>query len=140
MGYLGSNLFRPIKKGQAYRLIYKFDCIEHFRLWEKSETRTQYYAKIRPLLVEPPHMYVLTGLETWFELPEQGVVTSPPRYKMAIISWLAIYPLVFLVLEFLNPILDKLPIFARAAMITLIVIPSMIYILMPFMTKFFAKW
>ena len=86
-GYLGTNIFRPNRKDGQYRVIYKFDCMTHFHQWEISKVRADYYAKIHPLLFESPQMQVLTGLETWFALPNEGVVSSPPRYKMAIILY-----------------------------------------------------
>lgn len=139
-GHLGTNLFRPSGKTKEYRIIYKFDCMSHFHAWQTSKIRADYYKKIRPLIMKPPQIQVLTGLETWFDLPGQGALVAPPRYKMAMVSWLAIYPLVILILECLSPILNPLPIPARAAIITLIAIPSMTYILMPQMSKWFSKW
>ena len=84
---------------------------------------------------------VMTGLETWFNLPHyNGAIIPPPRYKMALISWLAIYPLVLVILELLNPILIILPIPLRAAIITLISITSMTYFLMPHIVRLFSAW
>ena len=140
-GNLGTNLFRPTGKTLEYRIIYKFDCMRHFHKWEKSSIRAAYYKKISPLLLAEPDMRVLTGLETWFNLPnDKGALVPPPKYKMAIISWLAIYPLVILILVCLNPILSALSIPLRAAMITLIAIPSMTYVLMPYMSRIFSSW
>lgn len=140
-GHLGTDLFRPSGDNKEYRIIYKFDCMSHFYAWKNSEIRTDYYKKIKPLLCKPPQVSVLTGLETWFDLPNhQGPLAPPPRYKMAIVSWIAIYPLVILILEVLNPIVSHLNIPAKAAMITLIAIPTMTYILMPRMTQWFSRW
>ncbi len=139
-GHLGTNLFRPDANTKSYQIIYKFDCLSNFHQWETSKVRADYYKKIRPLLLTDPKIQVLTGLETWFNLPGQGALVPPPRYKMATVSWIAIYPLVILILELLQPILNPLPIPFRAGIITLIAIPSMTYILMPRMTKWFANW
>jgi antibiotic biosynthesis monooxygenase (ABM) superfamily enzyme len=139
-GHLGTNVFRPTPKGQQYHLIYKFDSLKHFQDWKSSEIRTNAYIDIQELLLEEPKLEVLSGLETWFTLPNQPAIIPPPRYKMAIVSWLAIYPLVVLILSLLNPILVTLPIVARAALITLIAIPTMTYVLMPNMAKLFARW
>lgn len=140
-GHLGTNVFRPSGNSLEYRVIYKFDCMSHFHAWETSSIRADYYRQVALLLCAPPEIQMLTGLETWFNLPSyQGVLTPPPRYKMAITSWLAIYPLVILILECLNPILSHLPIPLRALIITLIAIPTMTYVLMPRMTKLCARW
>lgn len=141
-GHLGTNLFRPDgKNNHEYRIIYKFDCMSHFHAWQTSDIRANYYKKIDALLTDPPQIHVLTGLETWFKLPNyQGALVPPPRYKMAIVSWIAIYPLVIVILNVLAPFLSSLSIPARAAIITLIAIPSMTYVIMPRMTQLFSRW
>jgi hypothetical protein len=40
---------------------------------------------------------VLTGLESWFTLPTQPGLPPPPRYKMALVTWVTIFPLITLV-------------------------------------------
>ena len=140
-GHLTTHLFRPSGKDLEYRVVYTFDCMRHFHQWQVSEVRAAYYQKIAVLLNTPPQLQVLTGLETWFTVSDhQGALVPPPRYKMAITSWLAIYPLVIIILECLNPMLAHLPIPARALIITLIAIPTMTYVLMPRMTRLFARW
>lgn len=140
-GHLGTIVFRPSGDNHDYRVIYKFDCMSHFHQWQISTIRADKYRAIDPLLSKPLHLQILTGLETWFDLPgSQCPLVPPPRYKMAIVSWLAIYPLVVLILESLNFILIHLPIPLKAAIITLICIPTMTYVLMPRMTRLFSKW
>jgi antibiotic biosynthesis monooxygenase (ABM) superfamily enzyme len=34
----------------------------------------------------------LTGLESWFTLPTQPGAPPPPPYKMAILTWVTIFP------------------------------------------------
>ena len=140
-GHLGTNLFRPSDQSSEYRVVYKFDCMSHFRQWSQSKIRAKYYKQIQPLLYKQPEMQILTGLETWFNLPNyKGALVPQPRYKMAVISWLAIYPLVIVILEVLGPILNMLQIPGRAAIITLIAILSMTYIIMPYMSRLFSRW
>ncbi|HEY5987201.1 MAG TPA: hypothetical protein VIV12_12630, partial [Streptosporangiaceae bacterium] len=40
----------------------------------------------------------LTGLESWFTLPTQPAAPPPPPYKMAILTWVTIFPLITLVI------------------------------------------
>lgn len=37
---------------------------------------------------------VLCGLETWFTLSPGEAIVPPPRYKMAIVTWIAMFPLI----------------------------------------------
>jgi hypothetical protein len=65
---------------------------------------------------------------------------QPPKWKMAIIIWLAIYPLITIIfLLFNNQILLINPML-RTLAITVVVVPIMVFILIPNYTKFFSKW
>ena len=140
-GYLGSNFFRPASGDDPeYRVIFKFDRLENLRRWETSEERQQWFAKAEALTESLPQIQVLTGLETWFTLPGKAAIVPPPRYKMALVSWLAVFPLITLISTVLQHPLGQLPIVLRAMVITAIAVPTMTYLLMPQMTRIFAAW
>ena len=84
------------------------------------------------------------GLETWFTLPGEEVPIPPPPWKMALISGLAIYPLVTLINLFLVPFLEHehlpLPLPLRTLVMTTILIPTMTWVVMPRMAKLFWRW
>ncbi|MGA7932618.1 MAG: antibiotic biosynthesis monooxygenase [Kovacikia sp.] len=140
-GHLGANIFRPANAASSeYRIIFKFDSLTNLRRWEESEERQQWFAQAEPLTQSPPQIQVLTGLETWFTLPGQSTMTPPPRYKMAVVSWLAVFPLITLISTLLQDALSPLPIAFRTLTVTAIAIPSMTYVIMPRMTQLFAGW
>ncbi|MCC6582161.1 MAG: hypothetical protein IT271_00515 [Chitinophagales bacterium] len=63
-----------------------------------------------------------------------------PRWKFAVMVWIAIYPSITLVSLILSPVLIKLPIPLRTLVLTLILVPLMVFIIMPFLQKLLAKW
>jgi hypothetical protein len=63
-----------------------------------------------------------------------------PKYKMAIIIWLAIYPSINVLFLLIGDKLNALPLLLRTLIITGILIPLMVFILLPLLTKIFAKW
>jgi uncharacterized protein len=73
---------------------------------------------------------VLTGLETWFTLPGRPGVPPPPRYKMAILTWIAIFPLVTLVAILLGPVLERLSLVPRLAITTAVTVPITTWLVM----------
>jgi antibiotic biosynthesis monooxygenase (ABM) superfamily enzyme len=140
-GYLGSNVFRPVNADDPeYRIIFKFDRLSNLRRWETSTEREYWFAIAEPLTVSPPQIQVLTGLETWFTLPGKPAIAPPPRYKMALVTWLAVFPLITLISAIFQQVLAMLPLVLRVAIVTAIAVPTMTYLLMPQMTKFFAWW
>lgn len=140
-GYLGSNIFRPASAADPeYRVIFKFDQLGNLRRWETSDERQKWFAQAEALTECPPRIQVLTGLETWFTLPGKAAIIPPPRYKMAIVTWLAVFPLITLISTLLQNQLVQLPIVLRVMVVTAIAVPTMTYLLMPQMTQIFAWW
>ena len=140
-GYLGSNIFRPVNADDPeYRIIFKFDRLSNLRLWESSAERQYWFEIAEPLTISLPQIQVLTGLETWFTLPGKPAITPPPRYKMALVSWLAVFPLITGISVIFQHFLGVLPLVLRVAFVTAIAVPTMTYLLMPQMTRLFAWW
>jgi antibiotic biosynthesis monooxygenase (ABM) superfamily enzyme len=65
---------------------------------------------------------------------------TPPRYKVAAITWLAIYPALTTTLALLGPVLAPLPLFLRTLVLTAILVPIMVYLLVPGLQRIFADW
>ena len=65
---------------------------------------------------------------------------SPPKFKVAFITWLAIYPLLTIILYVFGPLLAELPLAARTLLLTMVLVPLMVYILVPGLRKIFRRW
>ena len=140
-GHLGTNVFRPSSpENNEYQIIFKFDRASNLRIWQESECRRQWLARAESLRLEPPTIRVITGLETWFTLPSPKPIIPPPRYKMATITLLAIFPLIQLANLILIPLFKPLPPLLRSLIITGIIVLLMTYVVMPRMTKLFSRW
>ncbi|MBW4472736.1 MAG: hypothetical protein KME45_20520 [Stenomitos rutilans HA7619-LM2] len=140
-GCLGSSIFRPASVDDPeYRVIFKFDRLSNLRRWETSVERQQWFAQAETLTECPPTIQVLTGLETWFTLPGKAAIVPPPRYKMALVTWLAVFPLITVISTVLQAQLSPLSIVIRVMIVAGIAVPTMTYFLMPQMTRLFAWW
>ncbi|ARF55719.1 hypothetical protein B1H19_17420 [Streptomyces gilvosporeus] len=60
---------------------------------------------------------------------------APSVHRRALITWLAIYPTVTLVLGLLGPVTAQLPLFLRTLILTAIVVPIAAYVLIPALMK-----
>ncbi|HRH56939.1 MAG TPA: hypothetical protein PLS10_04745 [Chitinophagales bacterium] len=65
---------------------------------------------------------------------------QPPRWKFAVMVWIAIYPTITLVSFLIGPYLKELPIPLRTLVLTLILVPLMVFIIMPNLQKIMGKW
>jgi antibiotic biosynthesis monooxygenase (ABM) superfamily enzyme len=68
-------------------------------------------------------------------------MTPPPRWKMAIITWIAIYPIITILLLILGPvILGHLPIPAVTLILSVTLVALMTFVVMPVLTRAFRPW
>ena len=141
-GYLGSEVLRPgdDPEDDVYRIIFRFDHASNLRAWQDSDERRRWLDKSRPLLHKEEKVDVLTGLETWFTLPSRPAEPPPPRYKMAVVTWLAVVPVVFIMFSLFGQWLNLLPAWLRTLVFSAVTVTLMTYLVMPRMTRLFACW
>ena len=140
-GHLGADVFKPdAPEDTEYRVVFKFDHQSNLRRWEESAERQEWYERAEPLQQGPPKRQVVTGLEGWFVLPSNRAAPPPPRHKMAVVTWLAVYPLITGIFFVLGDLLLRPPLGLRTLILTAIMVPTMFYVVMPTMTRLFARW
>jgi antibiotic biosynthesis monooxygenase (ABM) superfamily enzyme len=64
----------------------------------------------------------------------------PPRWKTAVVVWLAIYPTITLVLWLAGPSIASWPLGLRTLAITVVVVPLMVYVLIPVFQRLLRPW
>jgi antibiotic biosynthesis monooxygenase (ABM) superfamily enzyme len=65
---------------------------------------------------------------------------GPPRWKLATLSWFGVFPVVTAMLALAEPWLDRLPLVARTFALTGVVVPAMVFVVMPALTRAFRSW
>ena len=140
-GYAGISILRPSRaNGSEYVSILKFNHYRNLKAWMESTIRQEWLAKVETLSHDKVHAQTLTGLEAWFTLPNRPMNAPPPRYKMAILTGMSVYGLLMLLGFTLAPLLSALPAFIKTFIITVIIVVLITYVIMPRLTKLFAKW
>ena len=138
-GHMGVSVLRPPAGGRKFVLIFRFDTLEHLARWNESAERAEWLARAEPLTSGQPTLEVTTGLEHWFTLPDAGLA-PPARHKMALLSWVAIFPLVVGVSAALAPWVGSWPWPLPMALTTAVMVVLMTYLVMPRMTRLFQSW
>jgi hypothetical protein len=64
----------------------------------------------------------------------------PPRWKNALLVWIAIYPSISLLSYLAGPWLVTLPLLLRTFILTAILVPLLVFVLLPFLHRQFAAW
>lgn len=65
----------------------------------------------------------------------------PKRWKMAIVIWLAIYPLITIVSLIIGPHIGKIEFVPlRTLILTIILVPMMVFVMIPAVQKLLKNW
>jgi uncharacterized protein len=140
-GHLGVEVFRPASASEGeYRTVYRFDTGEHLRAWLDSDEHAAWLERAEPHVIGPMRTQFLTGLESWFTLPGRPGARPPPPYKMALVTWVTIFPLITLVVLALDPLLVRLDLVPRLALTTAVTVPIMTWLVMPRVTRLLRGW
>lgn len=140
-GYLGSSVFRPSDQNPSeYRVIFKFDRLEHLKRWENSTARQNYLNQAKDLTVNEGTFSIITGLETWFTLPGKPGIKPPARYKMVAVTGVAIFAINQVLALLPTTWLGMFPPLVQLLILVFVTTALMTYIVMPRLTRLLAWW
>jgi uncharacterized protein len=140
-GHLGVEVFQPqTARSGEYRTVYRFDTAEHLRAWLDSDEHAAWLERAEPHVIGPIRRSFVTGLESWFTLPGQPALLPPPPYKMALLTWITIFPLITAVVVIAEPLLRELPLVPRLGITTALTVPLMTWVVMPRVTRLLRGW
>ncbi|MEE3716049.1 antibiotic biosynthesis monooxygenase [Tumidithrix elongata RA019] len=140
-GHLGISAIRPHDHiHPEYVAILKFDRYNNLKIWLESDVRRDWIERLQPLIEKPESIQTMVGLEAWFSLPNQPFKSPPPRYKMALVTWLGVFFTLMILSNLLAPLLSGLPIWLNQLITTGLVVLCLTYAIMPRLTQLFRKW
>jgi uncharacterized protein len=138
LGYLGTTVVIPGGTNSNIRyIIRRFTDRASMEIWDNS-------ADVQKLLNEANrystrHYETATGLETWFVLPDLKTVV-PPRWKMAIVVFIAAYTTSLLSRSLLSPVYNEWPLVASTIISTTILVVSLTYFALPVLSRLLRRW
>jgi antibiotic biosynthesis monooxygenase (ABM) superfamily enzyme len=140
-GHLGASVL-DAPGSREYHILFSFADRRSLRAWLDSEERRRWLARVGELLEADRGLQQLTGLETWFKLPGANVptMTPPPRWKMWLVSLIAVYPMVLAFQALVVPRMARLPLPLRALVFPLVLLTLMTFVIMPMVTRALRRW
>ena len=139
-GYAGTEVIRPAAGGdREYVIVLKFDSYDQVKAWADSSVRHAWLERAEPLTLDT-NVQLVSGLEAWFTLPGQQPQAAPAKYKMALLTTAALYPLLLLSSRTLEPLFSPLPDPLGLLASTAILVTLMTYLIMPRVTALSARW
>lgn len=136
-GHEGASVLSSGSGGSQVILL-RFASAAEFERWRESPEYRQALrlADQSSLAGEDPQ--VRSGLETWFTLPGNPAHVLPRRWKMALVTWLALLPQVIVLSVGLEPL--RLPFLINVAVSTAVPVAMLTWVVMPWLTRRLQGW
>jgi antibiotic biosynthesis monooxygenase (ABM) superfamily enzyme len=96
-GHLGVHMLRPSSGVREYGAVLKFRSHLDWDAFRNSAEYLAFFAQVAPFLEGPQHEETLCGLESWFTPMGERMTRVPPRWKMALITWIGVCLVVYAV-------------------------------------------
>lgn len=141
-GFRGADLIPPERAGEDYQVVVNFATESDLAGWDESSDRRAIFQRMREHAEGDPQHRRLTGLEAWFAGPVLPASGPPPRAKMAVVTWLGIWPLASLFIYFLTPVWQRLglPFLLITAINVTLIVVTMTYLVAPRLTRLLKGW
>lgn len=138
-GTTGVHLIEPVPgtNGCEYGILRSFESEEASRRFYDSDLFKGWNQRIVDMVVGEPTLRRLTGLEAFFRDSRR---LPPPRWKMAIVTWLGVFPSVLLWSSTLPKVLTGLPWLVVVAIVNVFIVATLAWVIMPLLTRLFASW
>jgi len=141
-GQLGVSVVRPVEGSgsREYGILRRFqDAASRDRFYESSLFK-EWEIKVALLTEGEPKHQNLSGLETWFVLPGQRAVIPPPRWKMAIVTLIGVWPTSIFVPWALTPVISGMSMPVQALFVAAGIVILLTWVVMPTLVKIFNRW
>lgn len=138
-GTAGSMVFRrPVGGDIELSIIQRFVGEAEHDAWLGSPQFERWRSKVAPTTPMHGHVRRYSGMESFFVSAQAP--DAPPRWKMAVLLMIVVYPMSLALSTWGAPALARLPLFAGTFFTSVFMVLLMTYVLVPILTKLFQRW
>jgi antibiotic biosynthesis monooxygenase (ABM) superfamily enzyme len=65
---------------------------------------------------------------------------APPRYKLALLTWVGAYAVITAILDLLGPVMAPWPLPLRTLLISVLMVVTLTWLVIPSLTRLFQGW
>jgi antibiotic biosynthesis monooxygenase (ABM) superfamily enzyme len=139
-GHLGGQMVHPEAEADEaernlYHTVFAFDTAAHLQAWQTSSERTRCLQALAPHTLSSSQLREVSGLGHWLTPPGARAHPPPPRWKVALVTWLGICPTVYALFLVVAPLLADWPLLPRVMVITALVVLLMTWLVAPRLTS-----
>jgi uncharacterized protein len=137
-GLIGVDIMPPGDVAGEYVVVFRFDTYEHLRTWHESDIRRQALRRAEVFRESRVSGETKGNLEFCFE--PVGSPTSPPRWKMTLVTTAAVWPASMFIPWLLRPLISTLPPYLRALLVAIGIVNLLTWVLLPVLSKILRSW
>lgn len=137
-GVCDAYLIRPIagSDSREYGILRSFRSHEDRERFYASDLYRRWNEAVAPLVEGSPLRRELHGLEAFFH----GHASQPPRWKMALLTWIGVNPAVYIFSLAVPAVFGDLPPIAMLLVVNAFVVASLAWGFMPLLARIFKAW
>jgi len=141
-GQLGVHILRPApgSGSREYGILRRFASAKARDEFYRLPLFNEWKQEVAGLVEGEPHYEHLSGLETWFTLPGQRAIVPPPRWKMALVTVLGVWPASIFVPWLLNPFMSGLASSLQALFMAAGIVILLTWVIMPVLVRILSPW
>jgi len=141
-GQLGVHILRPApgSGSREYGVLRRFADAEARDAFYRLPLFEEWKQTVVGLVEGEPRYEHLSGLETWFTLPGQRAIVPPPRWKMAVVTLVAVYPLSMLLGITLGKWTSGWLMLLSSLIFNASIVTGLTWFLMPLLTRLLKPW
>ena len=128
----------PGSATDEYGILRSFASVAHRDAFYASPLFKDWTSRIEKMVDGPPVYRELGGLEAWFREPHASL---PPKWKMALLTWIAVWPVSMVVPAILVPLMGTaLPQILVAGIVAGGIVLVLTWVAMPVLVKLARPW
>jgi antibiotic biosynthesis monooxygenase (ABM) superfamily enzyme len=137
---LGALLIRPLAgtQNRIYGILRSFASEKDREAFYNSINFRKWDESVKSLVEEDYTRQNLHRLEAFFTDPD--LIHHPPRWKMALVTWIGVWPTVYAISSAISPQLSGLHPALATGFVTLIVVLALTWAVMPVLTRLARSW
>ena len=134
------HILRPAPGERVYGAVLKFRLPQDWTAFQQSPEYMSFLTVIEPLIEGPQQVETMCGLESWFTPIGERVTRVPPRWKMAVVTWIGVSFVVLFVNLGLSWWPPELLEWLRFLVSNALVVAVLTWAVMPLLSHLFRKW
>jgi uncharacterized protein len=143
-GCLGAQIVHPGDEAGVedtlYHALMAFDNAASLEAWQNAPERAAGLATIASYIEGVAAVRGISGLAHWFQPQRGNKSEQPPRWKVAAVTWLGIFPTVYLLFVLLGDLLAPWALLPRIFLLTILVVAIMTWGVAPQLTRLLRTW